>query len=255
MAREKKPINWGVPGQTGFTRDGVPWYVPETGPTRADRFQRWLLQLHGSDDWPVGARLIPAKTPDEARERSIRRYGDRVAKVLREGEEIEGFIQFVTDDHVPQPPRVKLEAKIGPNKLRHWWMGGDWNTAAGKLVMRLGNTREHDGSGAITRRQLLVRTRSRIVITAGSMYNPLWILAEYSFDQIGLRPGWQPGDPAKGEGDRVDIAFSDGSWIGVIGQDHDVPGSTEDFVIRDLIAQLIGPPVTATVLPALGLGS
>jgi hypothetical protein len=245
MARDKKPINWGVPGQTGVTDDGIAWYVPEDGPSRMDRIMQRVLRLSGTYA-PVGARLVPARTAAEVKERSLRKYHDTVAAFLDEGEQIDGFIRFALDKHVPQPPRGNLEAKIGPNPLKHWWMGGGWNSMAGHLVVTIGSSRS-----AVDRCELWVRTDRRVVLMAGGMDNPLCVDAEYGLSQVGLRPDWQPGQ-TNGEPRRVDIAFADGSWLGLQGYDHDVPGTTEGFPQRDLLAELAGPPVTASCLPAMG---
>jgi hypothetical protein len=252
MARDKKPVNWGVPGQTGVTEDGIPWYVPEGGPSRMDRIMQRLLRLPGTYA-PVGARLVPARTAAEVKERSLRKYHDTVVAFLNEGEQIDGFIRFALDEHVPQPPRGNLEAKIGPNPLKHWWMGGGWDSMAGHLVVTIGSSRTHElnGPSVVDRCELWVRTDRRVVLMAGGMDNPLCVDAEYGLGQVGLRPDWQPGQ-TNGEPRRVDIAFADGSWLGLQGYDHDVPGPTEGFPERDLLAELVGAPVTASCLPAMG---
>jgi hypothetical protein len=230
--------------------------VPENGPTRRDHFMRWLFQVDGSY-MPIGARPIPARTAAEVKERSLRNYHDRVAALLPEDEQIDGFIGFALDaEHVPQPPGGRLGAKIGPNPVKHWWMGGDWDSLAGQLIITLGGSRTHDltGPSVTDRNRLWVRTSRRVVIMAGGMEKPLWIETNLGLDQVGVRPGWHPGDPAKGEPRRIDIAFIDGSWLGLQGYDLHVPGSTEDFAAAALLAELAGPSVTATCLPARGRG-
>jgi hypothetical protein len=214
-----------------------------------------ILRIHGSYA-PVGARLVPARTAAEVKERILPKFHDKVAALLPEDEQIDGFIGFALDaEHVPQPPGSRLGAKIGPNPIKHWWMGGDWNSLAGRLIVVLGGSRTHDltGPSVIDRHRVWVRTSRRIVIMAGSIDNPLWIETDFGLDQVGLRPGWQPGDD-KSEPSRIDIAFADGSWLGLEGYELNVPGSTEGFPVRDLLAELAGPPVTATCLPARGRG-
>lgn len=253
MARKKTV--WGQPGQTGVTRDGIPWYVPDKPPGRGERLLYWLSPADGSY-MPAGARFVPARTAGEVRERCMRKYGGLVAKRLHDDEEIEGFIGFEVDEHVPEPPRTGLTAKIGPLPIRHWWMGGDWDSMAGQFLIAIGGSHAADSRGGRfrSRARLWIRTRHRIVIAGGSMDNPLWTEAEYAPGQAGLRPGWRP-SPRGNDFRRVDIAFADGSWVGLNAREANVPGATEDYTpIRDLLAELAGPPVTATVLPALGPG-
>jgi hypothetical protein len=185
------------------------------------------------------------------------KHGDTILKLLNDGEELQGFAEFSVTDKAPQPPRGGIEAKVGPNPLKHWWMGGDWNTVAGQFNITLGNSRYHDfdSSGVRSRHRLFIRTSRRVMIWRGDMETPMMMNAEFPLNQIGLRPGWRAGDPANGDNCRVDIAFPDGSWIGVISGTHpNIPGGSTNEAARDLLAELVGPPVTAEALPALGRG-
>jgi hypothetical protein len=58
-----------------------------------------------------------------------------------------------------------------------------------------------------------------------------------------MPPSGAPGDPAGGWPYRVDIAFADGSWLGVTGLTTRVPGGTVGYPDRDLLAELAGPPI------------
>lgn len=254
MARKKTV--WGKPGQTGVTDDGIPWRVPDTGPSFGSKLL-YTLFPGGGNYIPAGAKFVPAETAAEVQERAMRKYGNEILRLLDDGEELRGFSQFLLDEKVPQPPRGGIEAKIGPNPVKRWWMGGDWNTLAGQLNIAIGGSRYHDpdGSGVHPRRELLIRTSRRVMIWDGSMETPVCLAGQYALDQIGLRPGWRPDDPANGDDARVDIAFADGSWLGVIGtNDAKIPGGATTRAQRDLLASLVGPPVTASVLPALGRG-
>lgn len=245
---------WGKPGSTGVTDDGIPWYVPEKGPHPLERVLYWLFPVSGKY-MPPGARFVPARTAEEVRERCLFKYKDSVAQHIDPGEEILGFVGFVLDDNVPQPPRTDLGKKVGPNRLKHWWMGGDWDTMAGQLLIGIGSIRVRSMtsySGPLPRHLVFVRTASSIVILRGDMDGAVSPGFTYGLDQVGVSPGWQPNDH---DPRRIDIAFADGSWLGLTGTDINVPGDTEGCPIRDLLAELAGPPVTTTVLPARGIGS
>ena len=255
MARNKAV--WGTPGQAGVTNDGIPWYMPDEPPGFMERMLYKVFPGNGTSSFPAGARLVPARTAAEVRERSMRKYGGRFTGVLRQGERIEGFIGFaLSGDHVPQPPRVGVEAKLGPNPLKDWWMGGGWDSAAGQLVIAGGSSRSHDAHmpSAYDRHFMLARTSHRFLILIGAMdgagdVKRDNILAQYGLNQLGIRPDWQPQD--HGNPERVDIAFIDGSWLGLLGYDSAVPGPTEGWPVRDLLAELAGPPVTGTLLPPI----
>lgn len=187
----------------------------------------------------------------------MRAHGETIRKLLRDNEELSGFAQFSITEKAPQPPRGAIEASVGPNPLKRWWMGGDWGSMAGQLNIRFGGSRysNPDNSGIRPRHGLLIRTSQRVMIWGGSMRTPVDFLAEYALDQIGLAPGWQPDDSTNGQVTRVDIAFPDGSWLGVTsGATSNIPGRSTNRAGRDLLAELLGPPVTADTLPALGRG-
>jgi hypothetical protein len=248
MAR-KKTI-WGGPGETGVTKDGIPWAVPLTGPGRGAKIF-YALFPGGGVYMPAGAKFVPAQTAAEMQERLTRKFGQGITKLLDEDEHLVGFADFLIDENVPQPPRIGIEAKIGPSRRKHWRMGGGWDTAAGQLIMRIGGSRGH--RGILPRDELLIRTDRRVMIWRGNMERPAWIDAEYGLNQIGIRPDWQPIDRSSLDDRwRVDIAFPDGSWIGVNGASGHVPGGSEFPAGRDLLAELAGPPVAAYPLPALG---
>jgi hypothetical protein len=85
------------------------------------------------------------------------------------------------------------------------------------------------------------------------METPVDFLGEYALDQIGRAPDWEPDDSRNGQTTRVDIAFPDGSWLAVAsGASGSIPGGCRLRAGRDLFAELVGPPVTASTLPALG---
>lgn len=255
MARKK--TNWGKPGETGVTKDGIPWAVPETGPGLGSKIL-YTLFPGGGNYIPAGAKMLKASTAADALQRIMRKYGEVVSEVVDEDDRLVGFTQFLLDEKVPQPPQSGIGAKVGPNPLKHWWMGGGWDSIAGELVGRIGrshleNEMIHDTP---PRDLLLIRTDRRAMIWSGNMEHPGLPMAEYGLDQIGISPAWRPGgSAADDEGWRVDIAFPDGSWVGAVGANGNyVPGGSEFPADRDLLAELLGPPVTATVLPALGRG-
>lgn len=246
----RKP-DWGTPGQTGVTSDGIPWYVPDKPPGFVERMMYTAFPGNGTSGIPAGARFVPARTPDEVLERVMRKYHDSVASVLDDGEDIVGFIGFALNDRVPQPPRFGLEAKIGPNPLQHWWMGGDWDSMAGQLLRAIGSSRQYGTTDSVVadRQQIWIRTSRRVVIAGWRMSNPTSEYASYSLDQVGIHPGWQP--HATDDVFRVDIAYADGSWLGLEEFDEEIPGPMEGFPARDLLARLAGPPVTAAPLPPI----
>jgi hypothetical protein len=252
MMTRRKTV-WGTPGQTGVTKDGIPWYVPEEGPGFLERLQYKLFPAGEGGSYPPGARLVPARTADEVRQRFMRRYGDRVARVLNDDEEIVGFVGFALGDHVPQPPGA-IGRKTGPSPVRQWWMGGGWDSLAGQLITAVGGSKDSAVDLPADRHLVWVRTDKRVAIMDGPTDNPTYVKAYFGLGQVGVRPGDYLGDPAKGQGDRVDIAFADGSWIGLRGYDLNVPGSTEKHAERMLLAELAGPPVVSQVQPAVGLG-
>lgn len=246
MARRKTV--WGTPGQTGVTKDGVPWYVPEKGPGFLERLQYRLFPVGEGRSYPPGARLVPARTAEEVRERVARKYSDRVARCLDDGEKIAGFIGFAFGEHVPQPPGA-LGRKAGPMPIRNWWMGGGWDSLAGQLITAVGGSKDSAASLPADRHLVWVRTDRRVAVMDGPTDSPTYIMASLGLGQVGVRPGDYLGDPAKGQGDRVDIAFVDGSWLGLRGYDLQVPGSTEGHAERLLLAELAGQPVVAEVQP------
>ncbi|MBO0801633.1 MAG: hypothetical protein J2P25_00955 [Nocardiopsaceae bacterium] len=126
-------------------------------------------------------------------------------------------------------------------------MGGGWDSMAGELVVAVGGSRNLNYIEKFDRSLTWIRTSARVVIMHDSPDHDGRLVTEYEAGQVGIRPDWQPGERSQ----RVDVAFADGSWIGFRAKSR-VPGGAEDHAVRDLLAELAGPPVTATVLPPLG---
>lgn len=63
-----------------------------------------------------------------------------------------------------------------------WWMGGGWDSMAGRLVARIGISRTHElnGLSVVDRCELWVRTDRRVVLMVGGMDTPLCADAEYA---------------------------------------------------------------------------
>lgn len=247
MARKKTA--WGEPGQTGVSREGVPWRVPDEQPPVGVRFRRWLSlapETAPDETMPRGARFVPARTPDEVQDRCMRKYGGAIVDLLGKEETLEGFADFGLDENVPLPPQPGLGLK---EPAGGWWMGGGWDTTAGQLLKRVADTRTRDQKivSVLYRGMFWIRTSRRVLVMSGNMETPAASIGEYEPGQVGLRPGWEPADSY-----RVDIAFADGSWLGVTGLTTRVPGGTEGYPDRDLLARLAGPPVTKETLPAFG---
>lgn len=252
MPKAKKPVNWGRPGDTGVSKyNGTPWYVPENAPTLLDRVLQAVFRLKG-DDRPIGARDLRAGTAAEAQSRlagsrSHRQIAQRLN--LAPGEELQGFVTISFNEHVPQPPATGVLGRaVGP--VRKSWMGGGWDSMAGRLLITIGRSTASalemvadltldDANRVLPRGQVWVRTSHRILLFP-SIEGQDPATAEYRPGEIGVRPGWQPDPKQPG---RVDIAFADGSWIGVEAKDSGVPGGSAPTVARDLLVRLAGPPV------------
>jgi hypothetical protein len=172
------------------------------------------------------------------------KHRDRIAEFVHPSEEIAGFIGCYLDDHVPQPPRTGIGARVGPVPVKNWWMGGGWDSAAGRLVTAAGSTRDWElGQPSTTNRHMTwVRTSQRILVLIGPMSAPDHVIGEYAPDQVGLRSSWTP---LKGQPHRVDIAFSDGSWLGILASIGGIPGPVKDLAQRSLLVELAGPPVVS----------
>lgn len=253
MARDKTP--WGEPGETGVSEDGIPWQVPDEQPTTRDRLRRWLsLSPETAPDksMPAGARYIPARTADDVRERCTRKYaaGIKGLDVLAEGETLTGFADCGLDQNVPLPPQPGLDQK---EPAGGWWMGGDWDSTAGKLLTSINVIRTKDQKivSVLYRGMLWIRTSKRVLVLTGNMETPAASVGEYPLDQVGLRPEWTADSSSEaGTPYRVDIAFADGSWLGVTGLTTRVPGGTEGYPDRDLFAELAGKPACTETLPS-----
>ncbi|MCL2584200.1 MAG: hypothetical protein FWE35_17285 [Streptosporangiales bacterium] len=256
MAGKKTP--WGEPGQTGVSEDGIPWEVPEAQPSTRDRIRRWLSlapETAPDNTMPAGARYIPARTADEVRERCTRKFagGIRDLDILEKDETLAGFADCGLDQNVPLPPQTGIDQKAPAGG---WWMGGDWDSTAGKLLTSINIIRTKDQKivSVLYRGMLWVRTSRRVLVLTGNMETPAASVGEYRLDQVGLRPEWSAGSAAEaGTPYRVDIAFADGSWLGVTGLTTRVPGGTEGYPDRELFTELAGKPVRAETLPALTL--
>lgn len=253
MARKKTP--WGKPGETGVSQDGIPWQVPEGQPTAGERFRRWLSmapETAPDETMPAGARYIPARTAEDVRERCARKYIDNIEAldILEPGEKLIGFADCGLDQNVPLPPQPGIPQK---EPAGGWWMGGDWDSTAGKLLMGINSIRTKDQKivSVLYRGMLWIRTGKRVLVLTGNMETPAASIGEYKLDQVGLRPEWTAESAAEaGTPYRVDVAFADGSWLGVTGLTTRVPGGTEGYPDRDLFVELAGDPVRAETLPA-----
>lgn len=256
MAGKKTP--WGKPGETGVSEDGIPWQVPEEQPSTRARIRRWLSlapETAPDPSMPAGARYIPARTADEVRERCTRKYAAAIRDldVLKENETLTGFADCGLDQHVPLPPQPGMDQK---EPAGGWWMGGDWDSTAGKLLAGIAAARTKDQKivSVLYRGMLWVRTSQRVLVLTGNMETPAASVGEYALDQVGLRPEWSADSAAEaGTPYRVDIAFADGSWLGITGLTTRVPGGTEGYPDRDLFRELAGEPVRAETLPAFKL--
>lgn len=254
MARNRKTTIWGQPGQTGVTPDGIPWRVPDTGPSFGAKLF-YTLFPGGGTYMPAGAKFVPASTGPEVHERIMRKHGDSIRRLLRDDEELQGFADFFISEKVPQPPRNRPDDKSRPNPLKRWWMGGDWSSMAGQLNIYFGGSRirGEQGTSILARDGLLIRTSQRIMIWKGTIEKPMHLLTEYGLDQIGVRPDWNRYWTEYESTSRVDVGFPDGSWLGVnSGCSSATPGGATSEAARDLFASLAGKPVSAEALPALG---
>jgi hypothetical protein len=210
-------------------------------------------------------------TTDELNSASIRRYGQYFAGLLHDGEELRGIPAFKLTENVPRPPaelihgeaRLPLVGRMYENHKYHdseryrfklaghggTWMGGDWDSDAGKFAIAAGGWGVRPRSIAnylvfTSFRVLLASDRYPIAEKPGTFIPPR-LQMEYRAGDIAIRPGW-PGT-SKGYIYRVDLAFSDGSWIGIQGtsQGHCsiYTGRYPSLLYRDLIAELLGFPV------------
>jgi hypothetical protein len=133
------------------------------------------------------------------------------------------------------------------------WMAGDWDSDAGKFALAVGDWPLRPGLIA----NYLVFNSYRVLLISGLFLvsikpyklTPPPLRLEYRPGDISIRTGW-PGT-AKGHIYRVDLAFPDGSWVGVegtsIGRCTVGTGDNPSRLYRDLIAELLGfavPPRT-----------
>jgi hypothetical protein len=210
-------------------------------------------------------------TAAELNEASLRLYGRHFAGLLQDGEELRGIPGFQLTDNVPRPPaeliygaaRLSLLRRMQENKKYRnsesyrfklaghggTWMGGDWDSDAGKFVLAVGDWPMRPGLIA----NYLVFTSRRVLLISGLFLKsikpykltPPRLQVEYQPGDISIRTGW-PGT-AKGYIYRVDLAFPDGSWVGIEGTSTGRcavgTGDNPSRLYRDLIAELLGFPV------------
>jgi hypothetical protein len=211
-------------------------------------------------------------TAAELNEASLRLYGKHFVGLLQEGEELRGIPSFELTDNIPRPPaeliygadRLPLLGRMYENHKYNdseryrfklsghggTWMGGDWDSNAGEFALSAGHW--------LVERNLidnyLVFTNRRLLLVSGPFLArikpytlvPAKLQREFRSGFISIRPGW-PGT-AKGYIYRVDLAFPDGSWIGIEGTGGGycsiATGDNSSRLYRDLIAELLGFPVS-----------
>jgi hypothetical protein len=210
-------------------------------------------------------------TTAELNEASLRIYGRYFASLLQDGEELLGIPAFELTRNIPRPPAELIYAEAGLPVIGRMyenhkyndsaryrfklaghggtWMGGDWDSDAGKFAIAVGNWPMRPRLIA----NYLVFTSHRVLLTSGvhisvrkpGTFIPPTLRMQYRPGDLTIRPGW-PGT-AKGYTYRVDLAFPDGSWIGVegtgLGDCTVCTGNSPALLYRDLIAELLGFPV------------
>jgi hypothetical protein len=210
-------------------------------------------------------------TTAELNEASLRLYGRYFVGLLQDGEELLGLPAFMLTENVPRPPadllygegglpvvgRIYENHKYNDSERYRFklaghggtWMGGDWDGDAGRFAIAAGDWPARPRF--IT--NYLVFTSSRVLLTSDvfiastrpDKFTPPTLQMEYRPGDISIRPGW-PGT-AKHYIYRVDLAFPDGSWIGIEGTNHGRctidTGTSPALLYRDLIAELLGFPV------------
>jgi hypothetical protein len=210
-------------------------------------------------------------TPAELNEASLRLYGRYFASLLQDGEELRGIPAFRLTENVPRPPaeliygdgglpligRMYENHKYNDSERYRFklaghggtWMGGDWDSDAGKFALAAGDWPARPRFIAnylvFTSRRVLLTSNVFIASTKPDRFTPPALRMEYPHGEIRIRPGWP--DTAKGYLYRVDLSFPDGSWIGVQGTNQGnctiCTGGNPSLLYRDLIAELLGFPV------------
>jgi hypothetical protein len=251
----------------------APVHAGSTAETAGLRLRIWAKML-GMPPEEYRRRISELPRPTttaELNEASLSRYGRYFASLLQDDEELLGIPAFEVTRNIPRPPAELIYGEyrlpvIGRMYESHkyndsvryrfklaghggTWMGGDWDSDAGKFAVGV-------GGWAVRPRLIanyLVFTSRRVLITSGvcisvrrpGTFVPPALRMQYRPGEITIRPGW-PGT-AKGHIHRVDLAFPDDSWIGVegtgLGDCTVSTGKTPGLMYRDLIAELLGFPV------------
>jgi hypothetical protein len=217
-------------------------------------------------------------TTAELNEVNLRDEGRFFASLLGEGEDLRGIPSFELTGNIPRPPADRIHGddaltrigrayehhlRVENRRYRHGllqegtWLGGDWDSEAGKFALAVGvwplrPRWDFPNYLVVTSRRVLVTSDIHFLaaIHDGQRPEPCTrqdVQIEYPAGHVTVRPGWPA--TAKNNRYRVDLSFPDGSWIGVesTGGAFCAVGSAPDSsrLYRNLIAELLGYPVTA----------
>jgi hypothetical protein len=167
--------------------------------------------------------------PTELLKWEMDRYGDDVAELLAPGERLLGIVDPDVSGN-PKPPRRLLPKRSLIDRVvavQTWqlldpimntitkasagdMLGGGWESLAGQLVVAVVGA--HQQGVLQTGRLFLAFTDRRQLLVAGRpvRYKPSHLLLEYPRGELRPRTGWVP-DSRRA---RIDVEFSDGSWVG-----------------------------------------